>query len=48
MSYCFNSPCQNPQNPDDVQVCLGCGANLLLGDRYRGIKLLERRSINNA
>ncbi len=40
MSYCFNPACQNPQNPDDVQVCLGCGANLLLGDRYHGIKLL--------
>jgi len=45
MSYCFNPACQNPQNPtvpekSEAQVCLGCGASLLLGDRYRGIKLL--------
>jgi len=40
MSYCFNPACQNPQNPDDVRVCSGCGANLLLADRYRAIKLL--------
>lgn len=40
MSYCFNPACQNPQNPDAAPVCLGCGANLLLADRYRALKLL--------
>ncbi|MGK7900538.1 MAG: protein kinase [Hormoscilla sp.] len=40
MSYCFNPACQNPQNPDGTPVCSGCGANLLLADRYRALKLL--------
>lgn len=40
MSYCFNPACQNPQNPLDASVCLGCGAKLQLADRYRAIKLL--------
>lgn len=38
MSYCLNSNCQSPQNPDDAKFCLGCGAKLLLAERYRAIK----------
>lgn len=38
MSYCLNPNCRKPQNPDTVQLCRGCGAKLLLKDRYRPIK----------
>ncbi|WP_414528702.1 protein kinase domain-containing protein [Nodularia chucula] len=38
MSYCLNSHCTQPENPDDVKFCLSCGSKLLLKDRYRAIK----------
>ena len=37
MSYCLNPDCPKPRNPDRVRVCRGCGAALLLKDRYRAI-----------
>jgi WD40 repeat protein len=40
MSYCFNPACQKPHNPDDAKFCLNCGSSLILGDRYRAIKVL--------
>jgi len=42
MPYCLNPSCQNPQNPDDAQVCQTCGDPLttLLRGRYRIIKPL--------
>lgn len=40
MSYCLNPDCPTPQNPDDSRVCQACGSVLLLGDRYRALKIL--------
>ncbi|HIK13407.1 MAG TPA: protein kinase [Oscillatoriaceae cyanobacterium M33_DOE_052] len=36
--YCLNPGCQNPKNPAGVEVCASCGADLLIGDRYRAVK----------
>jgi WD40 repeat protein len=38
MSYCLNPHCPNPQNSDDSNFCLTCGAKLLLRERYRAIR----------
>lgn len=40
MSYCLNPDCQKPHNPGDAKFCLRCGTRLLLGDRYRALKLI--------
>lgn len=40
MSYCLNPICSKPHNPKDTDICLACGAKLLLRDRYQVIKLL--------
>lgn len=42
MICCLNPTCQQPQNPDDAQVCNSCGAELipLLRGRYRVIQTL--------
>jgi len=40
MSYCLNSDCHHPQNPDGTGFCLTCGSKLSLKDRYRAIALL--------
>lgn len=40
MTYCFNPDCQRSQNPDDARFCQSCGRSLLLGDRYRAIKVI--------
>ncbi|MCC3582827.1 MAG: GUN4 domain-containing protein [Microcoleus sp. PH2017_29_MFU_D_A] len=42
MSYCINPECQNPENSLTEKLCLNCGFNLLLRQRYRPIKLLGR------
>ena len=42
MSYCLNSQCQKPLNPNGTKFCLSCGAKLLLGDRYRALKALSQ------
>jgi formylglycine-generating enzyme required for sulfatase activity len=42
MSYCLNPHCQKPENLDIAEVCQTCGTKLLLGDRYRSVKLLGR------
>ncbi|HAX80765.1 MAG TPA: serine/threonine protein kinase [Cyanobacteria bacterium UBA11372] len=42
MSYCLNPQCQKPRNPDGTKFCISCGLRLLLGDRYRAIKLLSQ------
>lgn len=42
MSYCLNPQCQKPRNPDGAKFCQSCGSRLLLGDRYRAIKLLSQ------
>lgn len=42
MSYCLNPECQKPENPNTAELCLNCGFNLLLRQRYRPIQLLGR------
>lgn len=42
MSYCVNPKCQNPQNLNTAELCLSCGSNLLLRQRYRPIAPLGR------
>jgi WD40 repeat protein/tRNA A-37 threonylcarbamoyl transferase component Bud32 len=40
MIYCLNPVCQQPQNSDDAEYCLSCGAKLtpLLRGRYRVVR----------
>jgi serine/threonine protein kinase len=40
MTYCLNPTCLHPQNPDDAEYCLSCGARLtpMLRGRYRIMK----------
>lgn len=40
MSYCLNPSCPNPQNPEAANFCQGCGASLILSDRYRALRLI--------
>ncbi|GAB4381174.1 MAG: hypothetical protein Kow00121_39050 [Elainellaceae cyanobacterium] len=40
MSYCLNPTCAHPQNWADAQRCQACGANLLLMNRYRSLRVL--------
>lgn len=40
MSYCLNPNCPKPESLDSTEVCQTCGTKLLLGDRYRSVKLL--------
>jgi WD40 repeat protein len=38
MTYCLNPLCPYPENTDEISQCLGCGAKLLLRERYRPIR----------
>lgn len=40
MSYCLNPDCQKPENSAQSKFCHNCGTKLLLGDRYRSLKLI--------
>ncbi len=42
MTCCLNPACEQPQNPDDVEFCLSCGAKLvpLMRGRYRVLRPL--------
>ena len=40
MTLCFNPSCGHPENPEQEKLCQNCGANLLLGDRYRLLDLI--------
>ena len=42
MSYCLNPNCQKPENIDSEEFCQTCQTKLLIGDRYRSIKLIGR------
>ncbi len=42
MSYCINPECEIPQNSSTAQLCLNCGSNLLLRQRYRPIQTLGK------
>jgi serine/threonine protein kinase len=46
MSYCLNPDCQKPHNPADAKFCIRCGTKLLLGDRYRSLKLISKGRLN--
>lgn len=41
MNYCINPECQQRQNPDNLEFCLGCGTPLLIDGRYRLLKPLR-------
>ena len=45
MSYCFNPDCCQPNNEHKLDICSSCGQNLLLKERYRGIKLLGKSQL---
>lgn len=38
MSYCVNPQCVSPQSADAAQYCQGCGARILLQNRYRPLQ----------
>lgn len=40
MSTCFNVRCLS-ENPDNSEVCQECGASLIIGGRYRALRLLQ-------
>lgn len=44
MSYCFN-PCSPHPHSNYQDICNSCGANLLLQQRYRGVKLLGKSQL---
>jgi CHASE2 domain-containing sensor protein/predicted Ser/Thr protein kinase len=41
MSYCINPKCLHRKNPDDLELCQSCGANLIINERYRLIRPLR-------
>ncbi|NES23166.1 MAG: protein kinase, partial [Symploca sp. SIO3E6] len=45
MSYCLNPSCSKPQNPNNAKFCSTCGSRLLLGDRYRALRLISQGGI---
>lgn len=42
MTYCLNSLCTRPQNPQGAKFCQHCGAALVLAHRFQAIKPLGR------
>lgn len=42
MQLCLNTACDKPQNPDTNKFCQNCGSKLLLGDRYRLLKVISQ------
>ncbi|HEY9811118.1 MAG TPA: serine/threonine-protein kinase [Halomicronema sp.] len=44
MTYCLHPTCQKPENISPVKFCKACGRSLLLGNRYRAIKILRQDS----
>ena len=42
VTLCINPQCPQPENGDDRDRCLSCGARLLLGQRFRPVKELGR------
>jgi formylglycine-generating enzyme required for sulfatase activity len=39
-SSCPQPTCPNPLNAEDANFCMGCGSELILGDRYRCLRLI--------
>jgi formylglycine-generating enzyme required for sulfatase activity len=42
MGYCLNPSCYTRQNSAQARFCQACGAKLLLGDRYRAVRLIAQ------
>jgi formylglycine-generating enzyme required for sulfatase activity len=42
MAYCLNPSCYTRQNAAQARFCRACGAKLLLGDRYRAVRLIAQ------
>lgn len=42
ISYCLNPNCTQPKNHPKLKQCYTCGANLILNNRYRAIKVLGK------
>ncbi len=40
MSYCTNTNCLSPRNPDTANFCMSCGSQLLLKERYRPLYII--------
>ena len=40
MSLCINPNCPQPENPDNLLFCQGCGSELLLEGRYKVVQYL--------
>ena len=40
MSYCTNTTCLSPQNPDTGNFCMSCGKQILLKQRYLPLQLI--------
>ncbi len=38
--YCLNRDCPQPQNLDNAEICVSCGSNLRLKNRYRAVQLI--------
>ena len=41
-SFCPQPHCAQPVNQADANFCMGCGAELILGDRYRCLRLIGK------
>jgi len=50
MSYCFNPTCPTPDDVlnENENICRHCGEELLLQNRYRGVKLLGKGGFGRA
>ncbi|BAQ60930.1 serine/threonine kinase [Geminocystis sp. NIES-3708] len=42
LSYCLNPDCPEPKNEPNEKVCVSCGSNLILHNRYRVIKKIGK------
>ena len=40
--YCLDRDCPKPQNDRNAKICVSCGSNLLLQNRYRAVQLIGR------
>ncbi len=43
MTLCINPSCNQPNNSDNLLFCQSCGSELLLGGKYRVVKVLSKK-----
>jgi serine/threonine protein kinase len=43
MTLCINPSCDRPNNPDNQLFCQNCGSELLLGGKYRVVRVLSKK-----